>query len=254
MSQLQFLDFNGKCALVTGGRRGLGRAMALALAEAGADVAVVGRHSDSGDLQEAMKQFRRHFLYLQCDLADRAARSEIVPKVLREFGHLDILINNAGNQSCAPLDEYSLEQWDSDWSVMVSAAFELSRQSAPGMRERRYGKIINMASISSFQGARNIIGYSTAKHAVVGLTKCLANELAPYGINVNAIAPGIFRTDMAENVFRDATRAAALQSRIPDGRFGEVADIVGPMLFLAGPMSSHVNGHVLLVDGGWMGR
>ena len=174
-----FLDFSGKTALVTGGRRGLGKAMALGLAEAGADVAIIGKQSSADDILDAIQAMNRRGLYLQVDLSKREERNGLIAKVVKTFGRLDILINNAGAQSCSPLENYTHEQWDLDLSVMLTAVFELSQQAAEIMKTQRSGKIINMASISSFQGARGIIGYSTAKHGIVGLTKCLANELAP---------------------------------------------------------------------------
>ncbi len=248
------VDFANKTALITGGRRGLGKAMALGLAENGADIAVVAKSPDADDLKRSIEQLGRKFFYVPVDLSDRNARKQVIPAVMEEMGHIDILINNAGIQEKAPLESYTDRQWDFDLSLMLSAVFELSREVSVSMIRKGAGKIINLASISSFQGARGIIGYATVKHAIVGLTKCLANELAPHGINVNAIAPGLFKTDMANEVFENQERAEIIRGRIPAGRFGEPADIVGPVLFLSSDMSRHVHGHVLLVDGGWMGR
>jgi 2-deoxy-D-gluconate 3-dehydrogenase len=193
-------------------------------------------------------------MYLQANLAQRAQRADLVNRVLAQYGRLDILVNNAGFQQRAPVVGYPLDKWDLDLELMLTAVLDLSQQAAIAMAAQGGGKIIQIASISSFQGARQIVGYVTAKHALVGLTKCLANELASKNINVNAIAPGIFATDMAADVLADPVKSAELQGRIPAGRFGEPEDIVGPLLFLASQASRHVHGHVLLVDGGWMGR
>lgn len=248
------IDLRGKTALITGGRRGLGKAMALGLAQNGVDIAIVSQSHESGDIEKQIKDMNRQFHYFQTDLSNRKCRDKLIKKVVHKFDKIDILINNAGVQKNAPLAEYSNDYWDMDISLMLTATFELSREISQIMIANGGGKIINMASVSSFQGARNIIGYSTVKHAIVGLTKCLANELAPCNINVNAIAPGIFKTDMAGDVFNNPERAELIRSRIPDGKFGELEDIIGPMLFLASDMSKHVHGHILLVDGGWMGR
>lgn len=248
------MSLTDKTAIVTGGRRGLGKAMALGLAEAGANIAVIARSGEPGDVGDQIIKKGRKFLYIQADLSVRNERDGIVDKVAEHFGQIDILINNAGIQQRNPLLEYNVEQWDMDISILLTAVFELSRQAAKIMIREGAGKIINMASISSFQGARQIIGYATAKHGIIGLTKCLANELAPYNINVNAIAPGLFETEMAEHVFKNREQSEIIRSRIPAARFGQPEDIVGPVLFLASNMSRHVHGHTLLVDGGWMGR
>ncbi len=247
-------DVRGKVAMVTGGRRGLGRAMALGLAEAGARVAVVARSPDPGDLSAEMDCRGAEWLYLCCDLTDRASRVGLVDRVVECFGAIDVLVNNAGIQRKAPAATYSLSQWDEDLELLLTAALDLSQQAFPRMAARGWGRVIHIASISSFQGAREIIGYATAKHGIVGLTKCMANEWAPHGINVNAIAPGLFETDMASAVTADPVRSAELKGRIPSGRFGKPEDLVGPLLFLASEASRHVHGTVLLVDGGWMGR
>jgi len=245
---------NDRIALITGGRRGLGRAMALGLAEAGAKVAVAAKSKDADELAEEFDRLGAPFLYLQANLMDRNQRSSLVDRVISHFGRIDILVNNAGLQQQATAIDYPLSSWDNDLELMLTSVLDLSQQAARSMITQGYGKIIHIASISSFQGARQIVGYATAKHGIIGLTKCLANEWAAQGINVNAIAPGIFETDMAGSVMADAKKSAELRGRIPSGRFGTPRDIVGPLLFLASEASSHVHGHTLLVDGGWMGR
>ena len=254
MNKEKWLDFQGQVVAITGGRRGIGMELAVAFAEAGAKVAVASKSADSGLLGEIFTKNNWDLFYFQADLCIREERTLFIPAVLEHFGKIDILINNAGIQKNASVANYTPEQWDSEISLMLTAPFELAKQAGEYMCSQKQGKIINIASISSFQGARNIIGYATAKHGIVGLTKCLANEFAPNGINVNAIAPGLVRTDMAAGVFADPERAEILRSRIPDGRFAEPSDMVGPAMFLASSMSSHIHGHVLLVDGGWMGR
>lgn len=244
----------GKIALVTGGRRGLGKAMTLGLLEAGAKVAVVAQSPDDGGLRQEADRLGGDVFYFQSDLTNREERTGLIQRVVDHFGRLDILVNNAGLQSRAPVLDYPLDQWDLDLELLLSTVFDLSQQAGRVMVNQGGGKIIQIASISSFQGARQIVGYASAKHALVGLTKCLANELAIHNVNVNAIAPGLFVTDMAAHVTKDQSHSAELRGRIPFGRFGEPEDLIGPLLFLASDASRHVHGHVLLVDGGWMGR
>lgn len=247
-------DVSGRVALVTGGRRGLGRAMALGLADAGAHVAVVAASLDAHELEKEIRARGVTFLYLQADLTDRKQRAGLVEQVAERMGRIDILVNNAGLQRQAAAIDYDAKVWDADLELLLTAVLDLSQQAARLMIAQGSGKIIQMASISSFQGARQIIGYATAKHGIVGLTKCLANEWAAQGVNVNAIAPGIFETEMAAHVLADPVKSAELKGRVPAGKFGSPQDIVGPLLFLASDASRHVHGHVLLVDGGWMGR
>jgi 2-deoxy-D-gluconate 3-dehydrogenase len=249
-----WFDVTGKVALVTGGRRGLGKAMALGLVEAGAKVVVVAKSPDDGQLGQEVEKSGGDIAYIQADLTDREERTGLIEKVVGQFGRLDILVNNAGFQRRSPVLEYSSSDWDADLELLLTAVLDLSQQAARIMIKQGGGKIIQIASISSFQGARNIIGYASAKHALVGLTKCLANELASQNINVNAIAPGLFETEMASHVMTDPVRSNELRGRIPAGRFGQPEDMIGPLLFLASDASKHVHGHVLLVDGGWMGR
>lgn len=247
-------ELSGRVALVTGGRRGLGRAMALGLADAGADVAVVATAPEAAALEGEILSRGVRFLYLPADLRDRSQRSGLVDRVAEHFGRVDVLVNNAGLQQRGQAIDYPAAAWDADLELLLTAVLDLSQQAARVMIPQGAGKIVQIASISSFQGARQIIGYATAKHGLVGLTKCLANEWASLGINVNAIAPGIFETDMAAGVLADPVKSAELRGRVPAGRFGQPEDIVGPLLFLASDASRHVHGHVLLVDGGWMGR
>ena len=249
-----WFDVTGKVSLITGGRRGLGKAMALGLVEARAKVIVIAKSSDDGNLGYEAEKLGGTIAYMQADLTGRKERAGLIEKVANQFGRLDILVNNAGFQRRSPVLEYSSSDWDADLELLLTAVLDLSQQAARVMIKQGGGKIIQVASISSFQGARNIIGYASAKHALVGLTKCLANELASQNINVNAIAPGLFETEMASHVTTDPIRANELRGRIPSGRFGQPEDMIGPLLFLASNASKHVHGHVLLVDGGWMGR
>jgi len=247
-------DVTGRVALVTGGRRGLGRAMTLGLVAAGAQMAVAARSPEAADLQREVQALGGKLFYLPVDLTDREARHGLVGRVVAHYGRLDILVNSAGLQAQAPAESYPQSTWDLDLELLLTAVLDLSQQAAPVMAAQGGGKIIHIASTSSFQGARRIIGYATAKHGLVGLTRCMANEWAARGINVNAIAPGVFETDMAAGLTSDPVRAEEMKGRIPAGHFGRPEDMVGPLLFLASDASRHVHGHVLLVDGGWMGR
>jgi len=249
-----FFDIRGKVAFITGGRRGLGKAMAIGLAKVGARLAVVAKSPEAVELKDAIASLGGDLLYLSADLSKREEREGLVDKVVAHYGRLDILVNNAGFQHRADALEYSSVQWDRDVNLLLTSVFDLSQQAAKVMVAQGGGKIIQIASINSFQGARQIVAYATAKHGLVGMTKCLANEWAAKNINVNAIAPGIFETDMVAHVVNDPLRAAELCGRIPAGRFGKPEDLVGPLLFLVSDASRYVHGHVLLVDGGWMGR
>jgi 2-dehydro-3-deoxy-D-gluconate 5-dehydrogenase len=243
-----------RVAVVTGGRRGLGRAMARGLARAGANVAVIAASAKAGEVDAEVRAEGRELHYIQADLTVAAQRAGLIDRVVARFGKVDILVNNAGVQRRAAALDYPPEAWRDDMELLLTAVLDLSQQAARVMLPRRYGKIVQIASISSFQGARQIIGYATAKHGLIGLTKCLANEWAGQGINVNAIAPGIFETEMAAHVTADEKKTAEMLGRVPAGRFGTPDDIVGPLLFLASEASRHVHGAILLVDGGWMGR
>ncbi|MBU4198327.1 MAG: SDR family oxidoreductase [Verrucomicrobia bacterium] len=247
-------NFSGKVAAVTGGRRGLGRAMAVELARRGAKTAILSKSDEADDVLREIRRFGGEAAYFQVDLARREERTGLMDKVCRHFGRLDILVNNAGYLHCAPVLEYPLAQWDNDMAVLLDAVFELSQQAGRIMVEQGGGgKIIQIGSTAAFKEGAGLIAYATAKSALVGLTRCLAGGLAKHGINVNAIAPGVFNTDINKAFFNNPEAVARLSQPIPSGRFGEVEDIIGPMLFLASGMSGHVHGQTLVVDGGFTG-
>lgn len=233
------MNIKGKVAVVTGGRRGIGRAFALALRDAGVKVVVIAKSSDRGDLPDDI-------IYAgNIDLAQPRDRKDVIFSITRNCGAPDILINNAAiTQSYSALD-YPVDEWDKIIAVNLTAVFDLSCQSV------RLGckRIINMASIQAFNGARNISAYAVTKHAIIGMTKCLSNEWAPLGVTVNNIAPGFIQTDMLQ-----LTDPNTVIGRIPVGRLGEPKDLIGAMLFLASDESNYVTGSTIMVDGGWLGR
>ena len=247
-------DLSGRVALVTGGRRGLGLAMSEGLVAAGAKLACIGSSPDCAELHSRVEACGGEFAYLQADLADRSQRNGLVAKVVERFGRLDILVNCAGIQYRQPAMEFDLTRWDEIISLMLTGVFELSQQAAKVMERQGGGKIINIASVCSFQGGLTIPAYTAAKHGIAGLTKALANEWAAKNIHVNAIAPGYFDTEMCEAIVNDPIREPKIRDRIPAGRWGKPEDLVGPLLFLASDASNYVDGHALVVDGGWMGR
>ena len=245
---------DGKVALVTGASAGLGAAIALALAEAGADVAAHGNSRTPDARCELIRGAGRRSLALRGDLAERETPRRLVKGVLEEFGRLDILVNNAGTIRRAPAAEYSEEDWAAVIEVNLSAVFRLSQLAGRHMIERGRGKIVNVASLLSFQGGVTVPAYAASKGGVAQLTKALANEWAAKGINVNAIAPGYVRTDNTAALQRDETRSRQILERIPAGRWGEPEDLAGAAVFLCSAASDYLHGHVLAVDGGWLGR
>jgi 2-dehydro-3-deoxy-D-gluconate 5-dehydrogenase len=244
-----------KVALVTGASRGLGAAMAVALAQAGADVAL---HAIAPALSTAdliLQTTSRRTELLTADLSHRNAAERLIAETIAKFGRIDILINNAGIIRRRPAAEHSDEYWDSVIEVNLSSVFRLCRSAGQHMIDRQQGgKIINVASLLAFQGGINVPGYAAAKGGVMQLTKALANEWAPHAINVNAIAPGYMETDNTAALRADQARYQAITDRIPTGRWGTPQDVAGAAIFLASRASDYVNGHVLVVDGGWMGR
>lgn len=252
---LDLFKLDGKVALVTGAGRGLGQAMAIALAEAGADVAGLG----SGPLDETATRIQalgRRFLPLKVDLLQTHAEgmTEVVEQVVVGLGGLDILVNNAGTIRRAPVLEFSEKDWDDVMQVNLKAAFLLSQAAARLMVKRGKGKIINIASMLSFQGGIRVASYTAAKSGMAGITRLMANELASKGLNINAIAPGYMATDNTAALRVDPERAPAILDRIPAGRWGEPADLMGAVVFLASAASDYMNGAIVPVDGGWLTR
>ncbi len=252
---LDLFKLDGKVALVTGAGRGLGQAMAMALAEAGADIAGLG----SGSLDETAVQVRalgRRFLPLKVDLLNAHAEdlTQVVEQVLTGLGSLDILVNNAGTIRRAPVLEFSEKDWDDVMQVNLKSAFLLSQAAGREMVKHGQGKIINIASMLSFQGGIRVVSYAAAKSGLAGITRLMANELAPKGLNVNAIAPGYMATDITTIIRTDNERAPAILDRIPAGRWGEPADLMGAVVFLASDASNYMNGAIIPVDGGWLVR
>ena len=250
----ELFSLRGRRALVTGASRGLGAAMAAALAEAGADVAVHGNATSPDATCAEVRARGRQALALVGDLADPATPDRLVHATLEGLGGLDVLVNNAGLIRRAPAVETTDEDWAHVMEVDLGSVFRLCRAAGRHMLERGYGKVVNVASLLSFQGGIRVPAYTAAKSAVAGLTRALANEWAPRGIGVNAIAPGYMVTDNTEALRNDPERSRQILERIPAGRWGEPRDIVGAALFLASAASDYVSGHVLVVDGGWMAR
>lgn len=256
MTVLQQFDLTGKTALVTGCKRGIGKAMAIALAEAGADIiGVSATLARSGsDVEQAVTALGRRFSAYACDFADRAAVDAFVAQVKVDHPRIDILVNNAGTIRRKPAAEHDDDLWDLVLDVNLRAQFVLSRELGKEMVARGAGKIIFTASLLTFQGGITVPGYAASKGGIGQLTMALANEWAGKGVQVNAIAPGYVRTDNTQALQDDPTRSRAILERIPAGRWGTPEDFKGPVVFLASSASDYVNGAILLVDGGWMGR
>ncbi len=248
-------DLAGRTALVTGCRRGIGKAAAVALAAAGADIVGVSASLEPGsDVAAAVEAHGRSFQPYRCDFADRAAVYDLIAAVRREVERVDILVNNAGTIARAPATEHPDELWDRVLEVNLTAQFVLTRELGREMLERASGKIVFVASLLSFQGGITVPGYAASKSGIAGLTKALANEWAAGGVNVNAVAPGYVRTDNTQALREDADRYAQILARIPAGRWAEPEDIAGAIVFLCSPAADYVHGAVLPVDGGWLGR
>jgi 2-dehydro-3-deoxy-D-gluconate 5-dehydrogenase len=249
-------DLTGKLAVVTGAKRGIGFAMALALAEAGADIVGVSATlpSSGSEIQTAVEASGRSFEGYAVDFADSAVVGEFADELTHRRRPVDILVNNAGTIRRAPAVDHSDADFDHVIAVNLRSQFVLAREFGRSMLARGRGKIIFTASMLSFQGGINVVGYTAAKSGVAGLTRALANEWASGGVNVNAIAPGYIATDNTRTLQDDEARSSAILSRIPTGRWGRPADLGGAVIFLASSASDYVNGTILPVDGGWLGR
>lgn len=253
---VSLFDLTGKVALVTGCNKGIGKAMALGLAEAGADIiGVSGSLQASGsEVEREVTALGRSFKAYAANLSDREALYAFIRQVQQDNPVIDILINNAGTILRKPAAEHPDEYWDDVLALNLDAPFILAREIGKKMIERGWGKIIFTCSLLSFQGGINVPGYAASKGALNSLVKALANEWASKGITVNGIAPGYIATDNTEALRKDPERSASILSRIPAARWGEPADFKGPAVFLASEASGYVNGTILVVDGGWMGR
>lgn len=247
---------DNKVALVTGCSSGIGMAMAIALAEAGADIIGVSNdmRNTGKDVAKGVEATGRKFSAYQCDFGDRTSLYEFIRKVKADFPVIDILINNAGIILRNPIAEHSDEYWDKVIEINQNAQFILTREIGKGMIERGYGKIVFTASMLTFQGGVNVPGYTASKSAVGGLTKAFANEWASKGVTVNAIAPGYISTANTAALRADEERSKSILDRIPAGRWGEPDDFTGPVVFLSSDASAYMQGTVMTVDGGWMGR
>lgn len=238
-------------AVVTGGTKGIGKAIALGLAEAGADVAVVSR-TPHEEIEASIRNLGRRYVHYAADLTGRAETKGVIPAVLEKMGDVNILVNSSGICPRSPAKDYPESDWDAALEIDLSASFILAQAAGRIMLEKGAGKIINIASVLAFQGGINIVAYAAAKHGVAGITKALANDWAGKGINVNAIAPGYIATEFIGPLMRDPERSQALLARTPAGRWGDPEDIAAAAVYLASSASDYVHGTVLTVDGGWM--
>ncbi|MEA5404580.1 SDR family oxidoreductase [Arcicella sp. DC2W] len=256
MSLSSLFSLEGKVALVTGCDRGIGMGMALALAEAGADIicAALTLEPENSEIEKGVRGFGRNFTGYNVDLSDRTTLYAFINEVKSNHPQVDILINNAGMILRNPAAEHSDEYWDKVLSINLDAQFILAREFGRDMVARGSGKIIFTASLLSFQGGINVPSYAASKGAISSVVKALANEWASKGVNVNAIAPGYIATDNTAALRADAERSKSILDRIPAGRWGEPSDFMGPVVFLASEAGAYVNGTILVVDGGWMGR
>lgn len=239
---------------MTGAGRGLGQAIAVGLAEAGANLILVTNRSSAEETKAKAEALGAKARIVQTDVADRSKLTDIIDASVETFGGLDILVNNAGIIRRAPAVEHAYSDWQEVLDVNLNSVFVLCQLAGELMIEQGRGKIINIASMLSYQGGINVPGYTASKHAVAGLTKALANEWASKGVQVNAIAPGYMSTDNTEALRNDPVRSRQILERIPAGRWGSDEDLIGPAIFLASSASDYMNGHVLCVDGGWMNR
>ncbi|CAM3126500.1 2-dehydro-3-deoxy-D-gluconate 5-dehydrogenase KduD [Streptobacillus felis] len=250
----EMFSLEGRTAIVTGGNTGLGLAYSKALMEAGADLVISTFDDNVNELKEYADKLGKKVIFVKGDLTKKDVREQIVEESLKEFGKIDILVNNAGTIRRAPLLEYSEEDWNAVMDINLNALYFLSQRVAKVMAEQGHGKIVNIASMLSFQGGKFVPPYTASKHGVMGLTRAFANELADKNIQINAIAPGYIKTANTQPIRDDVKRNQEILNRIPAGRWGETEDLMGAVVFLSSKASDYINGHVLAVDGAWLAR
>ncbi|MBR1485902.1 MAG: 2-dehydro-3-deoxy-D-gluconate 5-dehydrogenase KduD [Synergistaceae bacterium] len=250
---MDMFNLAGKVALVTGARTGIGQGIAEGLAEAGCNIVGAG-HAAMPETEAYVKKLGREFLYYDIDLTSQEKIQDLVDTTIKTFGRLDILVNNAGIIRREDVLDFSEKNWDDVISMNLKSLFFLSQAAARFMKDNGGGKIINIASMLSFQGGIRVVSYTASKSGVAGITKLMANELAKYKIQVNAIAPGYIATNNTEALIKDPKRSAEILGRIPADRWGTPQDLKGAAIFLASSASDYVNGHILAVDGGWLAR
>ncbi len=252
---LKYFNLEGKTAVVTGASYGLGKAMAVGLAEAGADVVVVSRKlKNLSEVKNEIEGLGRRVLPLKCDVSKITDVKNIINKILKEFKKIDILVNNAGITIRKEAVKYSDNDWDRVINTNLKGVFLCCREAGKVMIKQKKGKIINIASLMSFIGGITIPAYSASKGGVALLTKAFSNDWAKYNINVNAIAPGYFKTPLTEKLLHNKVRYPQIISRIPMGKWGKPDDLKGTVVFLASEASNYISGHIIVVDGGWLGR
>lgn len=256
MSILDKFNLEGKVALVTGCKRGIGKAMAIGLAEAGADIIGVSAtlKKRGSDVEKRVKEIGRNFKAYRCDFSNRKKLYAFIKELKKDFPKIDILVNNAGTILRTPAAEHPDKMYDKVVEVNQNAQFILTREIGRDMIAHGSGKIVFTASLLTFQGGITVPGYAASKGAIGQLTMAFANEWAGKGVNVNAIAPGYISTDNTEALRKNKKRSKAILERIPSGRWGEPEDFMGPIVFLCSAASDYMNGSIMLVDGGWMGR
>lgn len=251
---MDFFRLDGKVAIVTGGNTGLGQAYAVALAKAGADLVIPTFDNNWDETRELIEKEGKKVLFVQGDLTKKEDRAKVIDATMKEFGKIDVLINNAGTIRRTPLLEYKEEDWNAVMDINLNAVYFLSQDVAKVMVEQGGGKIVNVASMLSFQGGKFVPPYTASKHGVAGITKAFANELACKNIQINAIAPGYIKTANTAPIRADEKRNAEILGRIPADRWADPFDLMGAIVFLSSKASDYVNGHILAVDGGWLVR
>lgn len=252
---MELFSLKGKTAIVVGGSKGIGKAVATGFSDAGADVVICSRNQEQLDAtaKEISAKTGGTVVGISADIKSMDGINTLVNKVVERFGHIDILVNGAGINARGPAIDFTEEDWDLVQDVQLKYVFFMSQAVAKHMKEKGIkGKIINIASLTSLLGLKNMVSYACAKSAILGLTRVLSNEFAEYGINVNAFGPGYVKTDMTKAIFDDPEKVKSLMSRIPMNRFGDPEDMIGAAIFLASSASDYVTGQVIYVDGGWL--